>query len=257
MGIEENLEILGLTEYDSKVLVSIIKLREGSAKDISLNSGVPYSRIYETINRLLKKNWIKKKDGRPALFYPGDIEEKINEHISNNKKMAEKIKINLRNLSHEDGYELLPTINIERDWKNFYKKVEELSNDSKQMTCVFGFYDPIAFDKINLIFKNKYYPKNLFVKNDILQEEFFNKLVKLSSSFQVRVLPFTPRVLLFLFDGKNIIIAMPLLGDSISQPQEIKFLEIRNFEIGKILEKMIEISFEESLPLENINSIWG
>ncbi len=251
MEIEKQLEMLRLTEYESKVIVSIIKLGEGSAKDISFNSGVPYSRIYETINSLLKKDWIKKKDLRPALFYPGNVEEKINEYINDHKKMAEKIKINLQYLSDSDRYEVLPKINIERSWKNFYKKVEELGNDSNQMTCVFGFYDSTAFEKINLIFKNKHYPKNLFVKNEILGKEFFNKLKKLPPSFQIRVLPFTPKVLLFLFDGKNIIIAMPLFGGSGSELNEIKFLEIRNFEIGKILEKMIEISIEESLSLEN------
>ena len=34
------------------------------------------------------------------------------------------------------------------------------------------------------------------------------------------------------------------------EEREVKILEIRNFEIGKILEKMIEIALSESLPLE-------
>jgi len=56
---------------------------------------------------------------------------------------------------------------------------------------------------------------------------------------------------LFLFDGKNIIIVLPPL-DANNYEDEIKFLEIRNFEIGKILEKMIEIALLESLPFESI-----
>ena len=50
MEIEEQLMRVGLTEYESKVLLSIIKNSESSAKDISIDSGVPYSRIYDTIN---------------------------------------------------------------------------------------------------------------------------------------------------------------------------------------------------------------
>ncbi len=56
---------------------------------------------------------------------------------------------------------------------------------------------------------------------------------------------------MFLFDGKDIIIVHPPLFESYnSEKEEIKFLEIRNFEIGKILEKMVEIATVESLPLE-------
>jgi len=254
MGIEEQLMRVGLTEYESKVMVSIVKYGETSAKEISLSSGVPYSRIYNTINDLLLKEWIKKKDGRPSLFSAGDLNERINEIINDNRILAEKIKVNLENLSENNRYELLPTINVERTWKNFFKKIEELSNTSKQLTCVFGFYNPKAFDRINLIFKNKYYTKNLFVKSDIIDNNFINELKTIVPSFHIRILPFTPRVLLFLFDGKNILIVLPLSENYKSDDEEIKFLEIRNFEIGKLLEKMIEIAMVESLPFDSLNS---
>lgn len=72
MEIEKQLMRVGLTEYESRVLISIAKNNEISAKEISINSGVPYSRIYDTINSLLKKQWIKKKTGMPSLFSLGD-----------------------------------------------------------------------------------------------------------------------------------------------------------------------------------------
>lgn len=253
MEIEEQLMIVGLTEYESKVLLSIIKNSESSAKDISIDSGVPYSRIYDTINGLLKKDWIKKKEGRPSLFILGDINERIEEYLNENKKIAETIKLNLENLSNKNRYELLPTINVERNWKNFYKKFEELSNESKELTCVFGFFNSIAFEKINSILKNKYFPKNLFVKSEILNKELIKELRTIPPLFNIRVLPFTPKVLLFLFNSKDILIVLPPLSENIdSEEGEIKFLEIRNFEIGKILDRMIQIALVESLPLEDI-----
>ncbi|HNR43703.1 MAG TPA: helix-turn-helix domain-containing protein [Methanofastidiosum sp.] len=251
MEIEEQLMRVGLTEYESKVMVSIARYGEASAKEISLSSGVPYSRIYDTLNDLIIKEWIKKKEGRPSLFSAGNINERIDEYINDNRLLAEKIKFNLESLLGGNRYELLPTINVERTWKNFFKKIDELSNASKQLTCVFGFYNSKAFDKIDLIFKNKYYTKNLFVKSDILDNNFFNELKRMSPSFHIRILPFTPRVLLFLFDGKNILIVLPLSENINSDEGDIKFLEIRNFEIGKILEKMIEIALVESLPFEH------
>ena len=251
MEIEEQLINMGLTEYESKVIISIIKHGEASAKRISIDSGVPYSRIYDTLNDLLKKDWIRKKEGRPSLYCQGDLTEKINEYIDEKKLMAEKLKTNIVKLSENNRYELSPTINVERGWSNFFRKIEELRDVSKKLTCVFGFYDSNAFDKINIIFKNKFYAKNLFVKNDLLTQDFINELEKMSSVFQIKILPFTPRALLFLFDGKNIVIVLPSPNDS--NEDEIKILEIRNFEIGELLEKMIEIALEESLPFESFN----
>ncbi len=253
MEIEKQLMRVGLTEYEAKVLISIAKNNEISAKEISINSGVPYSRIYDTINSLLKKQWINKRAGRPSLFLLGDIDGRIEEYIDESRQITERIKFNLENLSEKEIYELSPTINVERNWKNFYKKIEKLSNTSKQLTCVFGFYNQIAFEKINLILKNKYGPKNLFVKSELLNNELAKELKKMSSLFNIRVLPFTPKVLLFLFDGKDIIIVLPpSMKNTASEEGEIKILEIRNFEIGKILEKMIELALSESLPLNNI-----
>lgn len=253
MEIEKQLMRVGLTEYEAKVLISIAKNNEISAKEISINSGVPYSRIYDTINSLLKKQWINKRAGRPSLFFLGDIDGRIEEYIDESRQITERIKFNLENLSEKEIYELSPTINVERNWKNFYKKIEKLSNTSKQLTCVFGFYNQIVFEKINLILKNKYGPKNLFVKSELLNNELAKELKKMSSLFNIRVLPFTPKVLLFLFDGKDIIIVLPpSMKNTASEEGEIKILEIRNFEIGKILEKMIELALSESLPLNNI-----
>ena len=253
MEIEKQLMRVGLTEYEAKVLISIAKNNEISAKEISINSGVPYSRIYDTINSLLKKQWINKRAGRPSLFFLGDIDGRIEEYIDESRQITERIKFNLENLSEKEIYELSPTINVERNWKNFYKKIEKLSNTSKQLTCVFGFYNQIVFEKINLILKNKYGPKNLFLKSELLNNELAKELKKMSSLFNIRVLPFTPKVLLFLFDGKDIIIVLPpSMKNTASEEGEIKILEIRNFEIGKILEKMIEIALSESLPLNNI-----
>lgn len=41
MEIEKQLMRVGLTEYESRVLISIAKNNEISAKEISINSGVP------------------------------------------------------------------------------------------------------------------------------------------------------------------------------------------------------------------------
>ena len=62
----------------------------------------------------------KEKEGRPSFYFcAGDIDNRINEYINENKSMAEKIKLNLESLSERNRYRIITKINVERSWKNF------------------------------------------------------------------------------------------------------------------------------------------
>ena len=48
---------------------------ESNASEISQNSGVPYSKIYEILGTLEEKGWIGSDDARPTkVFCKGSIE---------------------------------------------------------------------------------------------------------------------------------------------------------------------------------------
>jgi sugar-specific transcriptional regulator TrmB len=52
----ELLKKLGLTEYESKVYISLAKLGPSKVKDIVMNSNVPRNKVYEALNSLEQKN---------------------------------------------------------------------------------------------------------------------------------------------------------------------------------------------------------
>ncbi|MEM3510511.1 MAG: helix-turn-helix domain-containing protein, partial [Nitrososphaerales archaeon] len=64
------LEGLGLTEYEIKAYTTLIEYGEQTASDLSRNSGVPYSKIYEVLNSLEEKGWVEVERSRPSRFYP-------------------------------------------------------------------------------------------------------------------------------------------------------------------------------------------
>ncbi|MEM2110779.1 MAG: TrmB family transcriptional regulator [Candidatus Bathyarchaeia archaeon] len=61
---------IGLTEYEIRAYLYLLQAGEITASQLSENTDVPYSKVYEVLNSLEKKGWIKNQGGRPRLYYP-------------------------------------------------------------------------------------------------------------------------------------------------------------------------------------------
>ncbi len=59
---------LGLTEYEMNSYLALIDGGQTSASEISSKSGVPYSRIYDTLGNLERRGFIIVSKGRPTLY---------------------------------------------------------------------------------------------------------------------------------------------------------------------------------------------
>jgi len=66
---QKSLEKVGLTSYEIKSFVSLIKSGESTASDLSKQSGVPYSKIYEVLSILEEKGWIGSDKSRPTKYF--------------------------------------------------------------------------------------------------------------------------------------------------------------------------------------------
>ncbi len=80
MEIVERLKRLGLTEYEAKAYLSLLNDHLNSAAKLSKKSGVPRTKIYETLESLEAKGWIRIYSGVPLLFRavdPRNVLEKI------------------------------------------------------------------------------------------------------------------------------------------------------------------------------------
>ncbi len=68
MDIEKVLEDLGMSRYQAKTLVALMKHGEAKASDISELSGVPRAKIYAVLDQLADMGYVDKIPGRPARY---------------------------------------------------------------------------------------------------------------------------------------------------------------------------------------------
>ena len=61
---------LGLNAYEIDAYIALLEGGEMTAMEISEKAQVPYSKIYEVLNSLKEKGWIKSGESRPTKYFP-------------------------------------------------------------------------------------------------------------------------------------------------------------------------------------------
>lgn len=61
---------VGLTEYETKAYLILLERGVMTASKVSEHGGIPYSKVYETLNSLERKGWIEVERGRPSRYFP-------------------------------------------------------------------------------------------------------------------------------------------------------------------------------------------
>ncbi len=60
---------LGLTVYESAVYLSLVERGVMTASEVSESANVPFSKVYEILNRLERKGWLIVERGRPSRYF--------------------------------------------------------------------------------------------------------------------------------------------------------------------------------------------
>jgi sugar-specific transcriptional regulator TrmB len=68
--VTQVLREIGLSAYEIDAYVALLKSGQMTAMEISRKTKVPYSKIYEVLNSLEDKGWIKSIEARPTQYYP-------------------------------------------------------------------------------------------------------------------------------------------------------------------------------------------
>ncbi len=71
---------LGLTEYEARAYVAIVSIGEGGISDISQQSGIPRSRVYDTMEKLAAKGFVEVGAMKPLRYRAVDP-DKVTDQI--------------------------------------------------------------------------------------------------------------------------------------------------------------------------------
>jgi len=131
--VMEVMRRFGLTEYESRAYVSLVFLGPSKASDISMESGIPQSKIYEILEDLMQKQLIEMFGGRPKEFKAVMPETALNNLISRRESELKFLKKEAVNVSHllkpvVDSEEL-----IEGIWTQKSEKRNEVLNRLSEM----------------------------------------------------------------------------------------------------------------------------
>ncbi|NLC51654.1 MAG: TrmB family transcriptional regulator [Firmicutes bacterium] len=69
------LKQFGMTEYESKAYIGLLKNSPVTRYELAKNSGVPLPKIYETLDKMVANGWVLAIDSDPQKYVPLDIDD--------------------------------------------------------------------------------------------------------------------------------------------------------------------------------------
>lgn len=87
----EDVPIIGLSGYESKVYNALVSYGPMDAKRISERAGVPKNRVYDTIQSLSRKGFIEYKYGVPKLYIAVNPTSVLGDKIDELEKLKEQL----------------------------------------------------------------------------------------------------------------------------------------------------------------------
>jgi len=94
----ENLQQFGLREYEAKCFVSLTKIREGTAREVSKHIDIPRTRVYEAVRSLESAGLVEIQHSSPQQFRAVPIPEALDILDKRHRTRMSSIEQSLREL---------------------------------------------------------------------------------------------------------------------------------------------------------------
>lgn len=88
----EALQLMGLTDYETRAYVALTSLISTNATEISVNGNIPRSKVYQVLKNLVEKGFIEMSRGKPLKFTiipPHEVFQKSRNNIKDTLDTAE------------------------------------------------------------------------------------------------------------------------------------------------------------------------
>lgn len=234
-GVEESISLqeFGLSEYESKVYITLLKHGGMKVKDIALKSGVPRTKAYSVVKSLEGKGLLEFSGKEPLYCLPVPPEEAFSRRLNEERRRFKKMVLAYKKLEELKKEAVLPADFEERKYtvysvKTFQARLKEiLENTSKSLYACLNWWGLNVLsehvEKVNMLSKEADVRIVVGLYNDDRIVERFD------STIDVRVTGRSVGVNIMLFDEKTTV----LLEDS------GKITEINNVEVCRLAKEVI------------------
>lgn len=167
------LQTFGLTMYDAKAYAALTQIGSTTPFILAEETGIPRTKIYDTIKRLEKQNWITVDKGRPGKITPLSPREVIGSRKavlnSDIDKMTNEFVMNYENRVEKEP----PKANVIHGIDNITHKTIEMMKEARTSLYLFG---------------TLYYPEELEqIKKQIEAAKRRGVLIRISPNNPVRI----------------------------------------------------------------------
>lgn len=224
--IVETIKRLGITEYEAKVYIALVKSDLSTADELSKNSGVPRSRIYGILKDLEARNWIIREGasipgGKAAKYRARAPEETLKAYADEFSKKVQSATSTLRNL-----YDQKSSIEKFEFWalrgEDLYRTMYRMMKDAKFIVLVLQIDQGLKSyvqKTFEILQKNQSNLKNLVLLTDLdaLVELFgIDSVKKILSNFNISHTGLRPFPLPFIsvlnIDFERVLVVFPTVA---------------------------------------------
>jgi sugar-specific transcriptional regulator TrmB len=170
-SVVEKLLQLGLTEYEAKTYTALLTTHLNTATQASQKSGVPRTRIYQVLESLQRKGWVRIYSGVPLLFRAiepkivfekvkgnyADLLESVEATLNNEvKDMKEKFVIKKFDMGLDQLKQEIrkaKTVEINNATNSFLKKISGAFNEKAKIKVLLFPGEKKPSTKSNIEFK--------------------------------------------------------------------------------------------------------
>jgi sugar-specific transcriptional regulator TrmB len=173
MPKENLLKSIGLTEYEARAYVTLLKLGTATAERLSEAGNIPLPRVYDTIVELQRKGFVLIGKTRPKLFKPISVEKALSNYIDiqekekkieieSMKKTAKGIEKDLSTIEKVNLTEQKFSIWSTERRRNVMKTLQEQEKKAKKEILIFA-------GDLSWLTENTIVFKNLVKKNILIR----------------------------------------------------------------------------------------